>query len=491
MGNRAIRVFTAGVITETNTFAPWPTGKNGFVAFHGDATTRGKDDETGVLANVWKERARADGYTFVESVFAYAQPSGTTVQRVYEDFRDEILRDLKAKGPFNIVLLFLHGAMVSTECDDCEGDMLSRVREVVGPKAMIGAELDLHCHLTPLMIEKANAIVLMKEYPHTDYVERGHELYQILADGARDRCTPTTHLFDCRMVGFYPTTNEPMKSLVTKMKEAERRPKVLSVSFGHGFPWGDTPETGSKVLVVTDNDPTLAETVATEIGHAIYKLRHALLPQFPHIDAALDAAKKKDGLVVLADTADNAGGGAPSDNVSLLRAMLDAGVKDAVFGGIWDPVVAAALADAGVGARIPVRIGGKCGPASGDPMDVIATVRAIRADHDQQGLGPARSAMGLSVWAEIGGIDVVIMSTRTQIFAPDAFTGLGIDLTAKKTIALKSSWHFYALFSPLTENLIAVSTPGAIQMDFAAIDYRKKRDLEFFPRVDNPLRLNS
>jgi microcystin degradation protein MlrC len=138
-----------------------------------------------------------------------------------------------------------------------------------------------------------------------------------------------------------------------------------------------------------------------------------------------------------------------------------------------------------------MRIGGKCGPASGDAMDVIATVKAAREEHDQQGLGPARANFGLSVWAEIAGIDVLFISVRSQIFAPDAFTGIGIDLAKKKYIALKSSWHFQALFGPLTKNLIAVSTPGAIQMDFAAIDYKKKRDQEFFPRVDNPLRLNS
>jgi len=140
---------------------------------------------------------------------------------------------------------------------------------------------------------------------------------------------------------------------------------------------------------------------------------------------------------------------------------------------------------------VPVRIGGKCGPASGDPLDVVATVKAIRADHDQQGLGPARSQLGLSVWAEVGGIDVLLMSVRTQIFAPDAFTGIGIDLSRKKIIALKSSWHFQAQFSRLSKRLIAVATPGAIQMNFATIDYKKKRDMDYFPRVANPLGLNS
>ncbi|HEY2035331.1 MAG TPA: M81 family metallopeptidase [Rhizomicrobium sp.] len=486
-----MRVFTAGLITETNTFAPWPTGLRGFSEegpFHGDATTHGKDSEMGVLASGWSDLCREHGFEFVESLFAFAQPSGRVVQSVYENFRDEILADLKAKGPFDVVLLFLHGAMASQECDDCEGDILAHVRDIVGPKVVVGAELDPHCHLTPLMVEKANAIVLMKEYPHTDYIERGRELFDICVGAARGKVNPVSHLFDCRMVGFYPTTTEPMRSLVDKCFAAEKCPKVLSVSIGHGFPWGDTPETGTKVLAITDGDAGLAESVATEIGRDIYSNRDALLPRFPKIEEALGAARETNGCAVLADTADNAGGGAPSDNVALLRAMLDKGVRDAVFGCIWDPISVRTCAEAGVGATLPLRIGGRCGPASGEPIDIIATVKAFRADHEQQGLGPARSQMGDAVWIETGGIDVVLMSTRTQTFSPDAFTGLGIDLTGKRIVAVKSSWHFQALFGPMADRIVPVSTPGALQMDFAAIDYRKKRDQDFFPRKLNPLR---
>jgi microcystin degradation protein MlrC len=485
-----MRVLVAGLMTETNTFAPWPTGLRGFSEegpFHGDATTRGKDSEMGVMASYWRDLCHKHGFEFVESLFAFAQPSGPAVQSVYEDLRDEILNDLKAKGPFDVVLLFLHGAMVSAGCDDCEGDILARVREIVGPDAAVGAELDPHCHLTPLMIEKATAIILMKEYPHTDYLERGQELFDICVGAAQGKLKPVSHLLDCRMVGFYPTTTEPMRSLVDKMQAMEKQPKILSVSFGHGFPWGDTPETGSKMLVIADGDAAAAKDAATTMGHEIYDARDALLPRFPKIDKAVAIARESNGCVVMADTADNAGGGAPSDNVSLLRAMLDAGIRDAVFGCVWDPVSVQTCAEAGTGATLPLRIGGKCGHASGDPLDIVATVKAFRAHHDQQGLGPARCAMGDAVWIETGGIDVVLMSTRTQTFAPDAFTGLGIDLKNKRIIALKSSWHFQALFGPIADQIVPVSTPGAIQMDFAGIDYRKKRDLEYYPRVPDPL----
>jgi microcystin degradation protein MlrC len=135
-----MRVFTAGLITETNTFAPWPTGLRGFSEegpFRGDATTRGRHTETGVLASAWRDLCEARGFEFVEGLFAHAQPSGRTVQSVYEGFRDEILNDLRTKGPFDVVLLFLHGAMASQDCDDCEGDILARARAITGPKPWV------------------------------------------------------------------------------------------------------------------------------------------------------------------------------------------------------------------------------------------------------------------------------------------------------------------------------------------------------------------
>jgi microcystin degradation protein MlrC len=289
------------------------------------------------------------------------------------------------------------------------------------------------------------------------------------------------------MVGFYPTTLEPMASLVAQLKAAEREEGVLSVSFAHGFPWGDTPDTGSRVLVIADGDEATAAALAERLGREIYAHREALLPRYTSIPDALDEAAATPGLVVLGDTADNPGGGAPGDNPAMLRAMLARGCKDAVLGAIWDPVSAATAADAGLGATLGLRLGGKCGEASGEPLDVRATVRAIRENHEQGGLGGSRSALGLSVWLDVEGIDVVVCSTRAQVFAPDAFTSLGIDLAAKRLAVVKSSQHFEGGFGPIAARLIRVATPGAIQMDFATMPYRKKRDLNFHPRVDDPL----
>jgi len=486
-----MRIFTAGVATETNTFAPWPTGLQGFEEdgiYHGNATAVSSDGNAEVL-RAYKECATRDGHEFVEGLLAFAQPSGRTLQKVYESFRDEIVADIRTKGPFDVVLLFLHGAMAATGCDDCEGDICARIREVVGPKTKIGIELDPHCHITPLMLEKADAIVISKEYPHIDFVDRARELYAICTKAAQGGVRPVMCAFDCRMVGFYPTTKEPMKGFVRRAHELEREPGILSVSIAHGFPWGDTPDTGTKVVVIADGDETLAARTAASLGKEIYAARDELLPRFPGIEAALDQATKTKGHVVMADTADNSGGGAPGDNPTLLQAMLKRGVKNAVLGGIWDPMAVAKCEEAGVGSRFHLRLGGKSGPASGDPLDVEVEVKALREQHDQADISDGRTRLGRSAWLRIEGIDVLVHSLRTQIFAPDAFTGIGISLDDKHIIVVKSSHHYHARFAPLADLVIPVATPGAIQMDFAAIDYRRKKDLNFFPRVADPLAL--
>jgi microcystin degradation protein MlrC len=394
-----VRVFVAGLQSETNTFAPWPTGLRGFEEAgigRGAEVLEGQRSDYRT-AQHWRDLCRRDGHEFVAGLFAWAQPSGPIVQSVYEALRDEILSELRSRGPFDVVLLFLHGAMVSAGCDDCEADLVRRAREIVGDEAAIGVELDPHCHLSQTLIDGADAVVIMKLYPHDDYIERATELYDICVAAATGAATPAAAIFDCRMVGFYPTTQEPMASLVERFRRAEHEPGVLSVSFAHGFPWGDTPDTGSRVLVVTDGDAALARRTAEQIGKEIYAAREALLPRFPSIAEALDEAAATPGLVVVADTADNAGGGAPGDNTSLLKAMLDRGVTAAALGAIWDPIAVAVCADAGVGARLRLRIGGKSGPASAQPLDVGTTRGASAARAPRWACRPGSKSMG-SMW---------------------------------------------------------------------------------------------
>jgi microcystin degradation protein MlrC len=422
----------------------------------------------------------------VEGLYAAAQPAGPAVRAVYESLRDEILHDIVARGPFDVVLLHLEGAMIAESYDDCEGDILARVRALVPLGVPIGAILDPHCHLTDAMVKNSDVLVACKYYPHDDYADRAAEVFNLCMRIARNEIKPVPAVFDCKMIGMYPTTDEPMAGVVRSLIDAEQTTGILSASFIHGFPWGDVADTGSKVVVYANRDAKLAACAAHKLGRSIYDLRHRLLIRFPTVDKALDDAAQINGLVVLADTADNAGLGAPGDNVGVLETLIRRKVRDAAFASIWDPQVVALCNEAGVGAQLTLRLGGKTNVASGAPLDVKARVRAIRENHHQTSLGDTRQLMGLSAWLEIEGIDVVVCSVRAQVFGPDIFTGMGIDLSRKRVVVVKSTNHFYSRFAPIAKRIIHMATPGAVAWDFEHIDY-KKRALNYFPRVDDPL----
>jgi microcystin degradation protein MlrC len=248
-----MKIFIAQLATETNTFCTFPTGRGGFEQygiFHGDASTR-DPAHSGAFLRMMRDMMEKDGHTVVESVCAFARPAGRTVRELYEELRDEIVADLRAALPVDAVQLMLHGAMVAEGYDDCEGDLLSSLRAVVGPDVPIGVELDLHCHFTELMRTSADLIVCFKEYPHVDGEARAIELYKLLQDTVGGRIRPVTAVVDCRMVGMWHTTREPMRGFVERMQSFEGRDGVLSVSLGHGFPWADGAEGGAKLYVST------------------------------------------------------------------------------------------------------------------------------------------------------------------------------------------------------------------------------------------------
>ena len=228
-----MRVFAAALSTESNTFSPIPTDLESFTGNRyyrpGEHPEQPTNTSSSVLT-VARRRARTDGFQLIEGTVAGASPAGTTSRAAYEALRDEVLTQLRAALPVDVVALGLHGAMVADGYEDCEGDLLKRVRDIVGPKVKVGAELDLHCNLTPAMVEYADVLVPYKESPHIDVLERGEELVQILADATIGKTKPVMSVFDCRMVTSSPTTREPMKSFVARMQALEGKDGVLSVS---------------------------------------------------------------------------------------------------------------------------------------------------------------------------------------------------------------------------------------------------------------------
>lgn len=485
-----MRVFAGGIATETNTFSPMPTGLADFeVQRARDLDASGELPGFGGPFNAFRSRCRERGWEYIFSLYAFAQPAGTTVRAAYESLRDELLAALQAAMPVDIALLPLHGAMVAEGYDDCETDIVQRARAIVGPEAKIGVELDLHCDLTSALVEAADVIVIYKEYPHTDINERAEELFAIIADAAEGKTRPTMALFDCRMIGLYLTPYQPMRAFVDDMIAGEAAPGVLSLSLAHCFPWGDVPSCGAQMLAVTDGDPALAARLAREFGERFFAMRHEVDPPSLPLDAALDRAlAAESGPVVVADQADNAGGGAPSDSTFVLRALLERGVREAALGMIWDPIAVKVAMSAGEGAELDLRLGGKMGPMSGDPLDLRVTVVRIIPDMKQQWTqsdGPVAIDCGDSVALHCQGIDIIVNSRRSQVFSPTVFSNFGIDPRAKRLLVVKSTQHFYAGFAPIADRIIYMAGPGAVAPRFKDIPYRRA-DLRKYPWLDNP-----
>ncbi len=471
-----MRLFVAALGTETNTFSPIPTGLGSFEEYLWFEAGSHPEEPlffTGPIVAA-RRRAAAAGLTVIEGLAAFAAPAGLTTRAAWHTLRDRLLDQLRRALPVEIVLLSLHGAMVADGCEDCEGDLLTRVRALVGPEVVVGAELDLHCHLSEAMVRASDLLVFYKEYPHTDTYERAEELVDLAVRTARREIRPVISVFDCRMIATIHTTREPAKGLVARMKALEGRDGVLSVSLGHGFPWADVADLGAKVLVITDGDRAGGEALAAEVGRALQALRgRTAAPMLDH-ETGIERALALPGQpIVLADTSDNAGGGAPSDATFLLRRLLERGIAVAL-GPFWDPVVVSFCQLAGVGARLRLRLGGKVGPISGEPLDLEAEVLHLAKSARQRFAG-GWTQLGDIAAIRAGSIDVLVNTIRTQAFDPALFTDHGIRLDDKKLVVVKSAQHFHAGFAPVASEVLWLDGPGALTQDFARLPYCRVR----------------
>ena len=478
------RLFIACLSTETNTYSPIPTGRAGYEAYflrHGTATQEPANLMTESL-HLWRAEAEALGWDVVESLSAIAEPAGLTGAATYAAFKKEILDDLAAAGPVDLVLLSLHGAMVAEGVEDCEGDLTLACREIA-TNAVIGVSLDLHCHLTDDLIGAADLVVTFKEYPHDDATPRAGELWEMALAAHEGDISPRMALYDIGMIGLHLTKSGPMAAFVARMQAEEGQGGVLSVSLGHGFPWADVSDLGARMIVITNGDQPLADAKAKAMGQAFFDLRDEVTKRYPNLDEALGEAARTDGTVVLADMSDNSGAGAPGDATFVLHEILNRNLKDVVSGLYFDPQAVGICRDAGEGTSITLRLGGKSEPASGAPADVTGTIMAIRHDCGQH-LGPGLEPMGTAVWLRLeNNVDLVLNDLRVQVYHPEAFTQLGIDLSTKRLIVVKSTYHFYTPFAAIAAKVIFCATPGRVNPNIDLLA-PTKRQAPLWPFAD-------
>jgi len=484
-----MRIFTAALATETNTFAPIWIDRRAFEASL--YAPPGRHPSTPTLCTapitVGRELATKEGLTLIEGTAAWADPAGPINRLAYESLRDEILGQLRAALPIDGVVLGLHGAMVADGYDDPEGDFLSRVREMVGAEVLVCAELDPHSHLTRRRVAAADFFVAFKEFPHTDFVARARDLWGIALRTLRGEATPVMSVFDCRMIDVFPTSREPMRSFVDRLMALEATdPDILSISVIHGFMAGDVPEMGTKLLVVTNDKPDKGAALAEQLGRELFALRGQFMAaQVDARTAVAQALAAERGPVVIADVWDNPGGGTAGDATVLLAELMAQGASDVAVGTTWDPIAVQICFAAGEGAEIALRFGAKSAPETGDPIDARVTIVKLVRDA-QMKFGESLVPFGDAARIRLeSGIEIILNSTRAQSFDPSLFSALGIDPASKHILLIKSTNHFYQSFSRIAAEITYCSAGRPYPNTPATTDYRKA-PRNIWPRVDNP-----
>ncbi len=477
-----MKIYIAGVQHESSSFSPIPTSYRSFVRELWSA-----EQPSGCHGFGYGEAcalAAAAGMDVVAGPFFNAQPSLPCTTAAWDRVSGEILDGLAAAMPVDIVFLCLHGAQMTDRLDDAEGDLLTRVRALVGDGVPVAALLDLHANLTSTMIEQGDLIVSCREYPHTDYGVRAAEMLPVLEAIATGRLRPVTSVLRLGAPGVYPTPEEPFSSFVARMTADQAQPGVLAVSVNHGFEGADIPDMACSFVVTTDGDQALADSVTRRVADDFLAIIGSQSWSGLGVDEALDQAMRLPNTpVVIADRSDNPGAGAPGDSTYLLAEILRRGLDAVAIGMLWDPVAVEMCHDAGVGARLPLRIGGKAGPLSGQPVDVVAEVISVRTDACQAlfGRGEPSHPLGDSAAIRVGGVggvgdvEIVMNSIREQVFSPHCFTEHGIDPAARRIVVVKSMQHFMGGFAPIAAHVVRCDGPGVATLDMTQLPFRRVR----------------
>ncbi|HEY7204502.1 MAG TPA: M81 family metallopeptidase [Methylomirabilota bacterium] len=479
-----MRLFLAMLSHETNTFSNVPTDRAQFEArdlrYGGEIVEAYRG--TGTCLGGMIDAAERLGVTLIPSVAASASPAGRVTRDIYEHVKRRMLADLGRAGRLDGVLLDLHGAMVPEGIDDGEGDIIAAVREAVGPGVPIAVTLDFHGNLGRDMIAKADLLHGYKTYPHVDMAERGVEATERLAQVIGGRIKPTAAWRKPPLMpplGRQGTARGPMRRLYDLAAEMERDPKVISISLFAGFPYADIPDAGLGIYVVTDDDPALAERLAGQLERVAWEHRHEFIHTALPVKEAVARALAAEGRpIVLADMADNTGGGAAGDGTEILRELLRVGARGATVACIWDAAAVAACIEAGVGARVTLDVGGKVDDRHGAPVSVTGTVRTLsdgRFVHRGPMMRGLPGRLGPTAVLDVNDVKVILISYRWQTLDPEMIRFVGIDPLLEKILVVKSTIHYRAAFEPIAKEIIEVDAPGLSSSNLARFEYRRVR----------------
>ncbi len=483
------RIAVGGFLHETNTFAPTKATYDAFV--HGGGWP-GMTEGTAVQKTIrnmnaglagFIDAAEAKGWDLIPTIACGASPSAHVTKDAFERIVKVMVDGIASAGPLDAVYLDLHGAMVTEHFDDGEGEILARVRKVIGKELPLVASLDLHANVSPEMIEHADALIAYRTYPHVDMADTGRAAAKHLAlllDTKQRFAKAFRQLPFLIPISWQCTNDQPTKGIYEKLVTLQSN-AVPTLSFAPGFPAADFVDCSPSVFAYgrtqADADAAADAIAQFVIGHEsdfdgrIYTpddgVRHAM-------DLARTAAKP----IVIADTQDNPGAGGDSDTTGMLRALVRNRATRAATGVIYDPETARAAHAAGIGASVTLSLGGKSGIPGDAPYRETFVVEKL-SDGNFTATGPYYGGrlmeMGLSACLRIGDVRVVVASHKAQLADQSMYRYVGIEPTAQAILVNKSSVHFRADFEPIAEKLLICAAPGAMPADPATLPWTRLR----------------
>jgi|TARA_R100000005_G_scaffold5300_1_gene2621 microcystin degradation protein MlrC len=459
-----MRIYVGGLIHETNAFSPVPTR----LADYGDHCGSYED----LCA-----AAAASGVEMYRGRCARAAPSAPTVRADYETLRNSLVSEIVAQGPFDCILLSLHGAQVAEGYPDCEGDVVAAVRGACGNDVTIGVMLDLHAAIGLRLLEQANLVCVIKEYPHTDFPETAAQLVDLALRQRRGQISPVTAFVPIPVFSLWHTPLPPSKTLVDDARALESESSVLHISLVHGFPWSDVADAGAAVLVITDGDPEGAVRHARQFAHRLWKIRDADLGHYQSIEECLDQVPlSHSGPLVIADAGDNPGAGTGSDATWILHEVVARGLQNVALALFHDPEALARVVEGGVGATVRLSLGGHSTELAGAPLVGDFTVTCINPTARIDAMpGYEPIAVGTLAAVRYGGVQIVLGDYREQVFGPRVFREVGIDPLTTSVLVVKSAQHFYNAFASFASTILYCDSPCSRTVDFARLPFSNRR----------------
>ena len=422
---------------------------------------------------------KSAGRNVAPLIHATACPSGPVTDECYAELKECILSRLKAALPVDGVLLGLHGAAAAESTGDLEGDLISSVREIVGPSIPIVVTLDLHAHITESMVTESDVLLAWETYPHRDAFETGQRGARALLDILSGALTPTMAVAKVPVMvsAIHGGTDPPgpFAELMQLAKSWEHDGTVYSAGAILAHPYLDLPNLGSGGLVITNGDMQQAVDRASLLAAGYWKRRFELEPRLFLPGEAIRLGLEQDGQVILVETADCCGGGAAGDSITTIRELLNANLANQCVAPLVDPEAARRCHESGIGTEVTLQIGHSVDRKWGSRITVNGQVIHLTngAFRYEGGIWDGRlGEMGPSAVLQIGSLKLCIATHPTYEWCGEQMESLDVDTDEAKFVVAKNPMN-YGMTFPKAAATYVLDTPGPTPATLRHVPFTK------------------